>query len=181
MRLYHMTSIESAVSILRAQEMHPGSHGLCGPGIYFAADPNVLDQKAHQKGVILSAQVDLGRVMLAQKSHVHAGEDWAAILDHRGFDSVKCTEIRSGDEYVIYDAQRVKSIALYSAWEHNYTGKLQVSADGRSGTGRSLKDYRVRIVTINQRPSWPYPVRLGDRHSDQLGWAAPSALTFIAP
>jgi hypothetical protein len=152
---------------------------MCGPGIYFGPDPNKLTLKDHAKGVILSAEVDLGNVMLAQKANVHQGEDWAGILDRRGYDSVRCTGIPSGDEYIVYDASRVKSIRLHSAWPHLYTGRLQVSADGRSGTGKSLRNYRVNIVTVNQRPSWPFPVRLGDNYSNQLGWAEPSALTVI--
>jgi hypothetical protein len=178
MRLYHMTSLANAVSILRKQEMHPGAHGLCGPGIYFGTDPSQLYRKARAKGVTLSADVDVGRVMLAQKSHVHPDEDWGQILQVRGYDSVKCTGLASGDEYIVYDAGRVKSIALFSAAPFLYTGRLQVSADGISGTGRQMTNHPVRIVAINQRPSWPYPIRLGDAASDQLGWAAPEALTL---
>jgi hypothetical protein len=176
MRLYHMTSIQSAISILRDQEMRPGSHGLCGPGIYFGPNPSLLDRKAREKGVTLCAEVDLGRVMLAQKSHVHQGEDWGGIMKVGGFDSVRCTGLASGDEYIVYDAKRVKSIALYTAAPYIYTGKLQVSADGRSGTGRQMTNHPVRIVAINQRPSWPFPIRLGDAWSDQLGWAAAESL-----
>jgi hypothetical protein len=181
MRLYHMTSIGNAVSILRAQEMHPGSHGLCGPGIYFGPDPVKLSQKARCNGVTLCAEVDLGNVMLVNKERVSPDEDWANVLDRRGCDSVRCTGLRSGDEYVVYEAGRVKSIRLYSAWPHRYTGRLQVSADGISGTGQSLTGYLVSIVAINERPSWPYPVRLGDSNSNQLGWAEPAALTVIRP
>jgi hypothetical protein len=176
MRLYHMTSIENAISILRAQEMHPGRHGLCGPGIYFGTDPSQLHRKARAQGVTLCAEVDLGRVMLAQKSHVHPGEDWGGILQVRGFDSVRCTGLASGDEYIVYDANRVKGIALHSAARYLYTGRLQVSADGASGTGRQMTNHPVSIVAINQRPSWPYPIRLGDSASNQLGWAAPESL-----
>jgi hypothetical protein len=176
MRLFHMTSIANAVSILRKQEMHAGSHGLCGPGIYFGSDPGQLCHKARAQGVILSAQVDLGNIMIAQKSHCHPGEDWAGILDARGHDSVRCTGLASGDEYIVYEAWRVTSITLHTASPHFFTGTLQVSADGRSGTGRSFSNYQVNIVTINQRPSWPYPVLLGDAYSNQLGWVAPESL-----
>jgi hypothetical protein len=174
--LYHMTSIQNAVSILRSQEMHPGNHGLCGAAIYFTADPSHVHSKAHSRGVILQAQVDLGRVMMATKSHVGPNEDWAGILDRRGYDSVQCQDIPSGDEFVVYDPRRVRSIKMHSAQPHVYNGTLQVSADGRSGTGRSMSNYPVRIVAINQRPSWPCPILLGDDWSDQLGWAAPESL-----
>jgi hypothetical protein len=178
MKLFHMTSIQNAVAILREQEMHPGTHGLCGPGIYFGAEPDQLSKKAHSPGVILSADVDLGNVMVARKDQCYAGEDWAHILDHRGYDTVKCTGLVSGDEYVVYDSNRVRSIELFRGAPYLFTGRLQGSADGSAKPGRSFTKYPVRIVLINQRPSWRYPIRLGDNASDRLGWCEPASLTL---
>jgi hypothetical protein len=126
--------------------------------------------------VILVAEVDLGRVMVGHAAKRTPNEQWNQIRRQRGCDSVRFTGLPKGDEYVVYDPDRVRSIALHSASPHVYTGTLQRSADGTSGTGRSFTDYPVRIVSINQRPSWSYPVLLGDAHSDELGWAAPRSL-----
>jgi hypothetical protein len=171
-----MTSIANAVPILRSQEMHPGTHGLCGAGIYFGDNPSTLRRKAHAQGVTLSVEVDLGKIMIADKARCKVGEDWAGILDRRDCDSVRCIGIASGDEYVVYDPARVKSIQLYTSSQHFYTGTLQKSADGSAGTGKSFTHYLVRIVNIHEKPSNPYPVLLGDGYSDKLGYANPSSL-----
>jgi hypothetical protein len=173
-----MTSINNAVAILRQQEMHPGRTGLCGPGIYFAADPSVVRLKATSKGITLCATVDLGRVMRADESKCRLGEDWAGILDHRGFDSVSCDRRESGLEYVVYEPGRVRDIQLYSSETHIFTGVLNKSADGRSGTGRSFTNYRVKVVRIHQKPSSQYPILLGDAYSQQLGWVDANALRY---
>jgi hypothetical protein len=75
MRLYHQSSFHCAIEIILHQEMHPDHHGLCGPGIYFALNAADTEQKARQRGVILSAEVDLGNIMEADKSKCHTGED----------------------------------------------------------------------------------------------------------
>jgi hypothetical protein len=171
-----MTSIQFAVDILRKQEMHPGDHGLCGGAIYFGPDPSQLDRKAHAQGVTLCAEVDLGNVMLAKASHCTPNEKWAQILDHYGYDSVRCTGLASGDEYVVYEPRRVRSIALYSAAQYLFSGRLQGSADGKAQQGRALFHYRVRIVRIHEHPNWPFPILLGDSSSDRLGWCDPVSL-----
>jgi hypothetical protein len=180
MKLYHMTSIENAVKILHQQAMHPGNHGLCGPGIYFGADPTKLHLKAHSQGVTLCAEVDLGKVMLAKKENCFQGENWAERLDRRGCDSVRCTGISSGDEYIVYDAYRVRSIEFIDSTKHLFTGQLNISADGTAGTGWSFQNYEVRISKIHQTHSWPFPVLLKDAHSDMLGWVAPESLRVIS-
>jgi hypothetical protein len=82
----------------------------------------------------------------------------------------------SGDEYVVYEPQRVKSIQLYSSDTHKFTGTLQVSADGHSGTGRSFNDYPVKIIKVHERPSYTFSILLGDTNSNQLGWTDSSTL-----
>jgi hypothetical protein len=77
-KLYHMTSITRAVAILKAQEMLPGLDGLCGAGIYFEPDRSKRPDKAHRHGVILSAKVDLGKILVVQRSEIRGDEDWEA-------------------------------------------------------------------------------------------------------
>jgi hypothetical protein len=173
-----MTSVSNAVAILRQQEMHPGQAGLCGPGIYFGEDPSVLRLKAKLQGVTLCATVDLGRVMQAHRLRCRRGEDWASILDYRGFDSVRCEGCKSGVEYVVYEPHRVRNIQLYSSETHIFTGTLNISADGRIGTGRSFTNYPVTVTRIHERPSSPFPVLLGDAYSQQLGWVDAGTLRY---
>ena len=80
-------------------------------GIYFATDPNATHYKAHHKGVILKAQVDLGKVkhMTGLDPTMTLGK-----LGQEGFDSVYLpqgdgTNLRS-EEYVIYEPSRVVHI-----------------------------------------------------------------------
>jgi hypothetical protein len=176
LKLYHMTSVENAVSILREQEMHAGKHGLCGPAIYFGADPNRLDRKAHRFGVTLCADVDLGKVMMARKDNCVEGEDWAPILEHRGYDSVQCTGLRSGDEYVVYEPERFLSIALYSSTEHLLTGHLRASPDATKKRHRRYVDHPVRIVMIDQRARARFPIQVDLAGNGMGGWCTADRL-----
>jgi hypothetical protein len=177
--LYHMTSITNAVGILRAQAMYPGADGLCGSGIYFAPADSKLPDKALRHGVILAAEVDLGKVMIVDRSDIRGDEDWVQGVTQQGFDSVRCTGLRSGDEYVVYDSSRVHSISFETADIHLFTGRLRDSPDGTSATGMSVYKYPVRIESISQHRSAPYPVQIIDIHdrSKHLGWCSPFSLT----
>jgi hypothetical protein len=177
--LYHMTSITNAVAILKGQVMHPGSGGLCGPGIYLGPDGSKLPDKALRYGVILAAEVDLGKVMIVDKSDIRGDEDWAQDVTQQGFDSMCCTGLRSGDEYVVYDASRVHSISFKAADTHLFTGRLRDSSDGTGATGMSVYRYPVRIESICQHQSAAYPVQLIDIDDDSkyLGWCSQFSLT----
>ena len=57
---------------------------------------------------------------------------------------------------------------------YRFTGTLQVSSDGTAGTGRSFTNYPVHIVY--RKRGAKYPILLGDKYSDELGWCRESNL-----
>ncbi|KAA6382949.1 MAG: hypothetical protein EZS28_021520, partial [Streblomastix strix] len=90
----------------------PGQGGIAGGGIYFALNKKDTNRKAHQKGVILECQVDVGSSkIMKQKEPQLTGEE----LKRQGFDSVyfpaQYMDVTLNyPEYVIYDPARVKDI-----------------------------------------------------------------------
>jgi hypothetical protein len=104
--LYHQTNEAAARKILASQRFRPGSHGMAGPGIYFATSKNHTSHKTTSSGVILQAQVQLGRIAFLDK---HG--DKSLTRAPRGYDSV-CIDRDNGQEFVIYDTNQVKSIEI---------------------------------------------------------------------
>ena len=108
--LYHQTSTTAANSIVSSQTMKPGSKGLAGGGIYFAETPYATNHKAHQKGSILKAQVDLGK----QKHLGYNGDKYMnnQTLTKQGYDSVRIAR-PGGTEHVVYQSGKVKSVSKW--------------------------------------------------------------------
>jgi len=88
-----------------------GSDGLCGGGIYFAGSASETEAKAHQKGVVLKAEVNLGRT-----KHVHGScpDATHSRLKAEGYDSVTLHGRASGTEYVVYNHSQVRNIRRFS-------------------------------------------------------------------
>ena len=59
--------------------------------------------------------------------------------------------------------------------DYLFTGRLQGSSDGTARPGRSFSNYPVHIV--RQIPGAKYPILLGDKYSEQLGWCSESNLS----
>ncbi|KAA6386463.1 MAG: hypothetical protein EZS28_018012 [Streblomastix strix] len=108
---YHQTSAQAAQAIL-ATGFRVGAGGIAGGGIYFALKKEDTNWKAHQKGVILKCQVDVGSCkIMTQMEPRLTGED----LKKQGFDSVyfPANYMNVGlnyPEYVIYNPSRIKKI-----------------------------------------------------------------------
>jgi hypothetical protein len=105
-QLYHQTDDATAQSILRTQQMKPGSKGLAGGGIYFATTEEQTGHKAHAHGVTLKAYVRLGRILTLESE----GDRSMTFekLHSKGFDSVCIARsVSSGHEYVVYDPAQV--------------------------------------------------------------------------
>jgi hypothetical protein len=105
--LYHETSADFAYSILRSQTFKCGDKGLVGGGIYFAESKADTRHKAQNRGVILKARVNLGRIKTVQ----HGNESGvnARTVQKENFDSVRLNRYR-GTEYCVYDSSRVTQI-----------------------------------------------------------------------
>jgi hypothetical protein len=176
---YSLTSIKNAVSVLRSQETDPWDHSLCGEGVCFTATVPQLEENENGYGVILQAQIRLGRVMKVNKSRLANPEAWNDIYDRDGYDSVQIEGKQGADEFIVFDAGRVTNIVLHSALRYLYTGTLQGSADGTAKPGCTLENRLVWIVTIHPARGSPYPVLLGDDDSPDLGWAAPEELSLL--
>lgn len=104
--LYHQTDPEAADAILRSQKMYRGSGGLAGGAIYFATNQSDTAHKAKSHGVILRAEVYLGK----SKKIPNSGEDYTYTkLKRQGYDSVTIDR-PGGTEYAVYDCGQVKNI-----------------------------------------------------------------------
>ena len=166
-RLYHQTDDATAKIILK-EGMKPGNGGVAGGGIYFATTPELTGHKAHKKGVILEATVDLGRIHTLEA----AGDPSMTPerLKAMNFESVCIARpVSSGHEYVVYDPKQVLSIRLHSTVEprerdHNDleqgngssrgnaadappSTRAPVFGGGGGGAGRSSADPAVHIDT----------------------------------
>jgi hypothetical protein len=107
--LYHETDAECARSILQSQTFRCGADGMVGGGIYFAAFAADTGHKAHKRGVLLKARVNLGRIKTVEHGR-EAGVN-ARTVRAEGYDSVKINR-HGGTEYCVYDSSRVTSVEL---------------------------------------------------------------------
>ena len=105
MRLFHCTSKANARKIM-AEGFRCGYSGLVGGGIYFAESVHHASRKAHEHGVVLVCDVDLGRVMTVGFN----GDPNLRIsrLKAVGYDSVRVP--RNGTEYCVYEPHRVRVV-----------------------------------------------------------------------
>jgi hypothetical protein len=105
MRLFHCTSKANARKIM-AEGFRCGYSGLVGGGIYFAESVHHASRKAHEHGVVLVCDVDLGRVMTVGFN----GDPNLRIsrLKAVGYDSVRIP--RNGTEYCVYEPHRVRVV-----------------------------------------------------------------------
>jgi len=108
--LYHTTSQDAANVILQSG-FKPGHSGWCGGGIYFAMSAAATATKAigpesHQ-GVMLQAEVDLGRILYEPKNC--GGGHTSESIHAEGYDSVSF-DPGDGPEFIVYEASRVLSV-----------------------------------------------------------------------
>jgi hypothetical protein len=88
-----------------------GSSGLAGGGIYFAESERETQGKAHSHGVMIVANVKLGR-----SKHVPPNGDQSIThrsLIHEGYDSVMIPR-PGGTEWVVYNYDQVEIIQHYN-------------------------------------------------------------------
>eukprot|EP00428_Durinskia_dybowskii_P058226 CAMPEP_0170334484 /NCGR_PEP_ID=MMETSP0116_2-20130129/68274_1 /TAXON_ID=400756 /ORGANISM="Durinskia baltica, Strain CSIRO CS-38" /LENGTH=386 /DNA_ID=CAMNT_0010587851 /DNA_START=69 /DNA_END=1228 /DNA_ORIENTATION=- len=142
MFLYHQTSPEIAAMILRTG-FQPGTGGWCGGAVYFADRPQATYGKAigphSHKGVILGAQVNVGRVCQLGRTCDRSMN--AAKLQSMGCDSIRF-DPGDGDEYVVYDPRRVHSIRVVWADTPNSMGvsdELPLQADAPDDVKAEMK------------------------------------------
>ena len=107
--LYHQTDPAAASAIISSQRMRRGAGGMAGGGIYFAVSKADTHRKAQKHGVILEADVTLGRILT-----ISANGDSSITyrkLKSMGYDSVKIPR-PNGIEHVVYDWTQVKNIKV---------------------------------------------------------------------
>jgi len=109
MTLFHQTSM-GICKLIQQNGFRPGSAGWCGGAIYFATSPQATETKAigthSHLGCMVTAKVDVGRVKVLGKQcggHGNARSGGADCLRFNPGD---------GDEFVIWDARRVKSVSI---------------------------------------------------------------------
>ena len=67
--LYHVTSPESAKSIVNSKKMLRGSQGMFGGGIYFAETIEIANRKAQYSGATITAEVVLGFSLICRNAN----------------------------------------------------------------------------------------------------------------
>ena len=111
--LYHQTKAEYAKNIVSSQKMMRGKpECIAGSGIYFATNPSDTNHKAHNRGVILVAEVKVGKVKTIGKEG-DKSLTFTSLLN-QGFDSVLVPR-DGGYEYVVYNSDQVSKIKIYRA------------------------------------------------------------------
>lgn len=105
---YHQTNRDGFRGIVQSHEMHRGSRGVAGGGIYFATDPEHTDHKmaVADGGFLLKCQVLLGNVnewRARQEDH----DMTFSKLMKLGYDSVHIPR-PGGEEFVVYNSDQVE-------------------------------------------------------------------------
>lgn len=119
LNLIHITPVECADCIIRDQEFHVGG-GLFGQGVYFGNTLEACNKKVkhHQKkhpGVhiewtYLIADVYVGKAKPILKKYAKHHPINSQILINQGYNSIIGHGLKSGREFVIFDAKRIHNI-----------------------------------------------------------------------
>ena len=120
---FHQTSPDVCKLIVNSA-FRPGSDGHCGGAIYFALSPQATKTKAigndSKSGCMIEVKVDVGRVKYEGS---RCGHKWTKQeFLQTGYDSIRF-DPGDGDELVIYDSSRVKSMRIIpfnDAWRPTY-------------------------------------------------------------
>lgn len=107
--LYHQTHRGAADLILGSGRFMPGSHGLAGGGIYFAASPEDTVGKAQSTGVMFKCRVQLGNVLQLTSDGDRTMNTKKLLAG--GHDSVKIGRTRP--EWVVYVHSQVEIVDSY--------------------------------------------------------------------
>ncbi|CEM31392.1 unnamed protein product [Vitrella brassicaformis CCMP3155] len=110
--LYHQTSIAAGQAIASGRNMQPGTGGLVGGGIYFAATEQETNRKAHHRGCMIEARVYLGKIKQITKTQIFNYTHQS--LQQEGYDSIHVTPMVTGDEYIVFNRAQVK---LRKVWD----------------------------------------------------------------
>ena len=116
MVLYHQTDDASSKAILKSQRRKRGVKGLCGGAVYFAEKESDTYRKAHRHGVVLVADVLLGKVKHIDGHRVPRKYETMTFqqLKQEGFDSVRITR-KGGVEYAVYNSDQIRNIRDFNA------------------------------------------------------------------
>lgn len=112
--VYHATTRESVESILNDQFLKPGSNGMFGPGIYFAATPFISKMKCthiHRSiDAYILCEVDFGNALILEKPDTSLTLD--SVKQHWCNSIVGRSEVGKNWELVVYESKRVTLIKL---------------------------------------------------------------------
>lgn len=97
--LYHITSPDSAKSIVNSKKMLRGTVGMFGGGIYFAETIAIANCKAHHSGAIVTADVNLGFSLICRQAEPNL--NYGILHFTYGCNSVKGAITYT--EYVVYN------------------------------------------------------------------------------
>merc|ERR1712130_1001600 len=107
MKLYHITSPNSAQLIFKEHKMTRGGQGMFGGGIYFAETVQAAKHKALHRGFLITAKVFVGKEKVVMNAQ--GGQFTFRELQKLGFDSVHAPK-GSGNgepERVVYNFDQV--------------------------------------------------------------------------
>jgi hypothetical protein len=100
--LCRQTSEEFIKLIEGSNHMICGKKGMLGAGIYFSNTIEDTNRKASQKGIVLQADVIVGRQLIVQGVHPYMNHDF---LKKENCDSLKRRYYFTGPEYVVFDPE----------------------------------------------------------------------------
>lgn len=118
-RMYHVTSPDSARAIISSGRILRGSEGLLGPAIYFADTLESANHKSNSDGAVVDAFVYLGTSLVVMRARYHM--TYTAVKNVYNCDSVKAEDVVSKPEYAVYNWAQVciRQITINGAVAYN--------------------------------------------------------------
>jgi hypothetical protein len=161
--LYHCTDTESAYLILADQRFIRGSDGYFGGGMYYAESVQDAERKAHKKGVVLSAEVRVGKALVCDQQYKGDYQSLKAL----GCNSIKGTCL-NGTEWVVFNNGRIRGIKVVKGINSFKCSDNQCARFGKyhyGGCGKVCdrnsclmykKKHRAHCKTKDHKIEWKY-------------------------
>jgi hypothetical protein len=113
-KLYHATSAASARSIRQSGQFRPGTGGLFGAGIYFAATKQAAQKKSrHGNGAVITVMVWLGFTLEVSKPKAGQFRLSQQMVCEFGCHSVHGTGIQTGEEWAVFYPQNIVELCHF--------------------------------------------------------------------
>ena len=114
LKVFHATSTNCALRIIKEKKMKSGTKGMFGAGIYFAATKNIAIHKCavagHKYEQIFICKVDFGNALIFEKPFKNITREY---VQSYGCDSIMGRSAKKRNwEFVVYDSNRIKILTM---------------------------------------------------------------------